>query len=158
MWARWVAITLVLGAAASAAEPPSAIDEAAARQLQALSSRASYPLDARWSVDMEHDAGAPADAYVPGTAIDTPRPRTRLTLSLNLAPGARVQPYVGAGIEDENFERFSPARPFETDGNDLAHFAATVVGGFDVDAGEGWSMKFKADAKKVSLGMKVDLN
>ena len=29
---------------------------------------------------------------------------------------------------------------------------------FDVDAGEGWSLKFKADLKKVGLGMKYELN
>ncbi len=151
--------TILSAGGAMAAEPP-VLGEVSLSQLQAVvSPEASYALDDRWSVDVAQDAGAPADAYVPGTSIDARQPRSRLVLSLNLAPPeSRVQPYVGAGVEDADFERFGPARPYETGGNDLANFAATVVGGFDVDAGEGWSMKFKADLKKVGVGMKYELN
>mgnify|MGYP001273928963 CR=1 FL=1 len=161
MRALGLAILTILGAGgAAAAELPREIGEVSLSQLQAVSAReTSYALDDRWSLDVAQDAGAPADAYVPMTPIDTNQPRTRLTISLNLArPEARVQPYLGAGLEDRDFERFSAGKPYETGGNDFANFAATVVGGFDVDAGEGWSLKFKADLKKVGLGMKYELN
>lgn len=160
MRALGLAIFTMLGAGgATAAELP-VVDEVSLSQLQAVSDReASFALDDRWSVNVSQDAGAPAEAYVPGTVIDDRQPRTRMVLSLNLAPAeARVQPYIGAGVEDENFQRFSPGRPFETKGNDFANFAATVVGGFNVESGEGWSMKFKADLKKVGLGWKYELN
>lgn len=160
MRALGLAIFTILGAGGAMAAEPPVVGEVSLSQLQALSSNtASYALDERWSVDVSQDAGAPVEAYVPGTTLDERQPRTRMVLSLNLAPeNARVQPYVGAGVEETAFERFSPARPFETKGNDIANFAATVVGGFDVDAGEGWSMKFKADLKKVGIGMKYTLN
>lgn len=151
--------TMVGAGGALAAEPP-VVGEVSLSQLQAVvSPEASYALDDQWSVDVSQDAGAPAEAYVPGTEFDARRPRSRLVLSLNLADAdARVRPYVGAGVEDADFERFGPARPYETGGNDIANFAATVVGGFNVDAGEGWTMKFKADMKKVGLGWKYEMN
>lgn len=153
-------LTLFTATAAEAAELPREIGEVSLSQLQAVSSReASYALDERWSLDVSQDAGAPNDAYVPATPIDESRTRSRLVLSLDLAhKDARMRPFVGAGIEDKDFERFSPATPYETSGNDFANFAATVVGGFNFDAGDGWSMKFKADMKKVGLGMKYKLN
>lgn len=154
-----VAIFTIFGASAAAAADLPEIGEVSLTQLQTLSSReASFTLDERWSVDVTQDAGAPMVAYVPGSPIDDARPRTRMVLSLNLAPEGRVQPYVGAGIEDRDFERFSPARPYETGGNMLSNFAATVVGGFDMDLSEGWSLKVKGDAKKVGLGMRYTLN
>ncbi len=158
---RWgCAIFIILGAGAAAAdERLRGIGEVSLSQLQALSAReARYPLNDRWSVELGQDAGMPMEAYVPGAPIDDARTRTRLTLSLNLAPDARVQPYVGVGIGNEDYERFSPGKPYETGGNALMDFAATVVAGFDMDAGDGWSMKFKADAKKVGLGMRYTLN
>lgn len=160
MRALGLAIFTVLSTAGAAAAEPPVVGEVSLRELQAvISPEARFALDERWSVDVAQDAGAPAEAYVPGTAIDDARPRSRLVLSLALAhPQARVQPYLGAGVEDRDFDRFAPAQPFETGGNDFANFAATVVGGFDVDAGEGWSLKFKADLKKVGLGMKYELN
>ncbi len=151
-------VTLIGAGAAMAAEPP-VVGEVSLSDLQALSAReASFALDDRWSVDVSQDAGAPMDAYVPATPIDTARPRTRAVLSLNLAPDARVQPYIGVGVEDRDYERFSPAKPYDTGGNELANFAATVVGGFNVDTGENWSLKMKADLKKIGFGMTYQLN
>ncbi|MFT3809361.1 MAG: hypothetical protein QM698_05535 [Micropepsaceae bacterium] len=160
MRALGLAIFSLLSAGGAAAAEPPVVGEVSLRELQAVvAPEASYALDERWSVDVARDAGAPAEAYVPGTAIDAARPRSRLVLSLSLAhPEARLRPYLGAGVEEAEFERFGPARPYQTGGNDLANFAATVVGGFDMDAGEGWSLKFKADTKKVGLGMKLELN
>ncbi len=155
-----LAIFTLLGAGGAWAAEPPVVDEVSLSQLQAVvSPKASFALDERWSLDVAQDAGAPAEAYVPGTAIDDRRPRQSLVLSLALAdPEARLQPYVGAGVEDADFERFAPARPYQTGGNDLANFAATVVGGFNMETGDGWTMKFKADLKKVGIGMKYELN
>ena len=160
MRAFGLAIVTLMGAGGAMAAEPPVVGEVSLSQLQAVvSPDASYALDDRWSVDVSQDAGAPAEAYVPGTEFDARRPRSRLVLSLNLADeDARVRPYVGAGLEDADFERFGPARPYETGGNDLANFAATVVGGFNMDAGDGWTMKFKADMKKVGLGGKYEMN
>lgn len=156
-------LTCLIGACGAAAarggapEPP-VNGTASLEELQSLGAReTSYRLGEDWSVDLGRSE-LPADAYAPGRPIDAPRTSARLVLSLHAARGARFSPYIGAGVETPDYARMASGAPYEPGESRLMNFAATIVAGFTMEVGEGWAMRFKADTRKLGLGVRYRLN
>ena len=118
----------------------------------------SLRLDPNLSLDIAGSAPSSYEAHaLDARPIDGAQLYPSLILTLHPAPGAPFDPYIGAGIEPDPDKRFT-AGPFDRGQNEVIDFAYSVVAGFNVDMGERWKVKLKADLSRIGIGAKYTLN
>jgi len=115
----------------------------------------SYYFNPHWSIEviastMEHSVKhTPTNLDLGSVWLLPPT----VTVSYHFAPGAAVQPYVGAGV---NYTVFYSADTDHADVADVKYdnaFGWALVAGFDVPVDEHWS--FNVDVKKIFLSTHV---